>query len=187
MTHNIQSLCHRPRNFSQTAGGLLAMLIILLISLQVFAGSPIGELQYRFPCEMNGWHPEITYEHRRDPITVGMNIGYGGKPILVVNEREVFEQPFIVVAFEYLSACEQVREVVARNLGKSIDDPQMAREMVFRADCRAISRMQREGLLRSSKDYSTIKEVFEYERARLDYLGISFNERIRNIRDACPF
>jgi hypothetical protein len=182
------TLHDRSLDFLKLAIGLLSMLVIILSATRSFAGSPIGELQYRFRCDMDGRSPEIVYEFRRDPITVGIRIERRGQPVIIVNEREAFEQSEEVVTFEYLSACEQARIVAREELDNDVlEDIDRVRDMLFHSDCRAIAIMQNAGTHRGSLGYSSIVETFEYERAKMDYMGVLFIDRVMNIRERCPF
>lgn len=155
---------------------------------QAIAGSPIGELQYRFECTIGKSNVEIEYEFNRDQTSVGIRVSGNEMPLLIVNERQAFEQPFEVVTFEYLSACAQAQMVVREGFGAEIgNDRSMARHVIERADCLALAQMQREGALKGAQGYSTILDTFEFERSRESYLGVSYRERVRNIRERCPF
>ena len=65
-------------------------------------------------------------------------------------------------------------------------DRDLARSILFSADCWAIAQMQREGALRGYRGYSAIAETFEFQRARMSYLDVPFIERLENIRERCP-
>lgn len=164
-----------------------ALLVFALAGLSVQAGNPIGELQYRAKCTVGGKDIAVVYEYQRNPATVGVRFD-GNTPVLSVNEREAFEQPFEVVAFEYLSACAQAERVMrSGNPQHYASGRNWPQQLVFDADCSAIAKMQQEGLLRGARGYSEILEAFEFRRAKQSYHGVDFDARARNIRARCPF
>lgn len=157
------------------------------------AGSPIGELEYRYACTIDRQDLKLTYEFRDDPATVGIRPKGHDRPELVVNENETFKQPIELITFEYFSACQQAQRLmdllpkIKNDPNELFNDPDWVRSLVFGSDCVAIARMRREGLLRDSQGFSTILDVLNYERAKQDYLGVPFQERADHIRKRCPF
>lgn len=161
--------------------------IAVLTGAPAEAGSPIGELEHQYPCAADRRTIQLSHDYPNDPVTVGFRLE-GGTPVLVVNESETFKQPIELVTFEYFSACEQARAlIVEADSEKRLGDRSWVRDLVLRSDCQAISRMRREGLLRGSKGFMTILEVFNYERGGQAYRGIPFPDRSDNIRKNCSF
>jgi len=151
------------------------------------AGSPVGSLTSRYPCLVSRKEIQVEYS-LRERATVGVRLGYDGVPIFVINESETSKQPVELVAFEYFSACELARNLAAIAKSKrqsQLDDRKQARSLVFDADCKAVARMNREGLLKGSRGISKIVDVFNFERAQQSYLGISFRARAENIYSRC--
>lgn len=182
--------------FSQVglAVTVLVAALAVIVALQAVpwhiahAGSPVGSLTSRYPCLVSRKEIQVEYASRRERATVGVSLGYDGVPVLVINESETFKQPVELVAFEYFSACELARNLAAIPKSKrqsQLDDRKQARSLVFRADCKAVTRMNREGLLKGSLGISKIVDVFNFERAQQSYLGISFRDRAENIYSRC--
>ncbi len=193
----IDALWYGSRKLTQFEVSLAAALAMLLwlSGNMAEAGSPIGELAYRYPCYMEGskQEAELSFESRSDAATVSIRPRRSGPPGLVVNESESFEQPLEVITFEYFSACHQARSLMRLSAerstepGKVLDDQKLSRFLVFESDCEAINRMRGEGLLRDSKGFDLIFRVFDFERAKQSYLNVPFRDRANNIRKRCPF
>lgn len=181
--------------------GLFSILVILSMSLPSLAGDQFSELRYRFPCNIemldskyqyppydpNRIRIEIRYSHLSAPYTVGIDLGPYGLPMVIVNKQGSFEQPFEVVAFEYLSACEQARAILSQGEDqKLIKDHEYTKNLIHRADCQAVSLFQ-QNFNRSPRAIYQLEEVFKYERAGLEYLGVSYDDRFDNIKMHCPF
>ena len=182
------------RSLSCLRIAVLAAAVFLVCSSDLAqAGSQIGELAYRYKCRIDNRVLDVTYKFRDQPETVGISLRDRDTPVLVVNERESFEQPFEVVAFEYFSACEQARKLIDASRGEQghlerfLADPNWTRKVVFRSDCDAIAQMRREGLLGGARGFQRILGVFLHERAKMDYFHVSFRERADNLRNQCPF
>ncbi len=152
----------------------------------VSAGSPLGELEYRFPCELPTGRAEIQYTERY-AATVGVSLDFGPDPVLVVNERQAFEQPSEVVAFEYFSACEQARQLHRERSPRSMLSYPASERFLGESDCRALASMRREGVVRGSEAASTIIEVFRYWRAKETYLDVPFEVRAEYVQRNCPY
>lgn len=156
-------------------------------SAVALAGNPIDELNYRYGCSVGGKGAAIQYQSRGEPWTVGVELVANNKPAIIVNERAIYEQPFEVAAFEYFSACEQLLEIAsAGNRVQLTTNAAVAKRMLFRTDCKAVGRMQREGLMRGSRAATTLLNAFYYQRAKLAYMRVLFSDRADNIRKTCP-
>ena len=173
---------------------VIAVIVFLTLTGDtVEAGSPIGEIGYRYPCTIGKQTVELSYEARGDPATVSIQRPYQGTPRLVVNEEAAFKQPIEVVTFEYFSACQQIRILMDQagygsdDPNQLLDDPIWTKDLVFRSDCEAVNQMRRTGLLHGWEDFQVIIDVFYYERGRQSYLQVPYQERADNISNLCPF
>ena len=165
----------------------LAIATMLQVTGLAVAGNPVDELNYRYGCSASGQKIAVNYQSRGDSWTVGVDLNGRNYPFIVINERATYEQPFEIVAFEYFTACEQARALAADNNRLHLmRNPIRARRMLFRADCNAIGRMTREGLMRGSRSATTLLNTYYYQRAKQSYLGVLFSDRADNIRKACP-
>lgn len=168
----------------------LAVLSVLCLSAwltSALAGNPVDELNYRYGCSVGGKGAAVQYQSRGEPWTVGVELVANNNPAIIVNERAIYEQPFEVAAFEYFSACEQLLEIAsAGNRVQLTTNAAVARRMLFRTDCKAVGRMQREGLMRGSRAATTLLNAFYYQRAKQTYMRVLFSERADNIRKTCP-
>ncbi len=184
--NRLQKTLERGRN--RTMGLLTAALAMMLSAAgSATAGNPVDELNHRYGCSAGGKKINISYQSRGDPWTVGVNLDGNNYPLIVINERASYEQPFEIVAFEYFTACEQAIALAADNNRLHLmRNPIRARRMLFRADCSAIGRMTREGLMRGSRSATTLLNAFNYQRAKQSYLGVLFSDRADNIRKTCP-
>lgn len=157
-------------------------------STPVFAagGNPVDGLEYRYGCSVGGKQLGIQYRSFNAPATVWVELGRDKKPQIFANERAAYEQPFEIVSFEYFSACQQAQIVAGEQRPvQMLINPDLFRNVLFNADCAAISLAQKEGLLNGYRGFEMILEHYYYQRAKQDYNGVAFRERADNIRKSC--
>lgn len=151
------------------------------------AGNPVEELRFRYSCSPDRGKFSIEYRSVGRPWTVGVELGANNEPIAIINERTIYEQPFEVVAFEYFSACEQVRILFnTAQRTHMISNNSRAKRMLFEADCKAIGRMGREGLIRGSRSARALLDALRFQRAKQVYMTVLYSDRADNIQRKCP-
>lgn len=171
------------------AGRLLAVLALAVAAWAghggpAVAGSVVAELEWRFPCETgNRRRVELTYDGF-SAASVALNFEFD-EPVLSINEKMTFEQPFELVAFEYFAACELARHLDAQTFVRLESDADLARDYLVRADCVALSALGYEGIMTPRLAYSMIEEFYGFRKPDETYLDIPFWQRAANIRERC--
>ncbi len=156
-------------------------------TISVQAGSAAGELQYRYRCSVDKQWIDLDYGISRYQATVELAAGPNGSMRLMADEAVIREHPFEVVAFEYFSACEQASLVSRSGAWRALADGSALRaDLVETADCLAIRRLAKEGLLRGYREFDAILKVLEFQRAKRNYHGVSYERRAAHLRRNCP-
>ena len=151
------------------------------------AGSAVDELQFRYRCSVDQRWMEVGPGISRFRVTVELASGPKGSMRLVADESIIREHAFEVVAFEYFSACELATLVSHSGSWRVLESGgQLRNELVQTADCLSIRRMAKEGLLRGYREFDSILKVFEFQRAKREYYGVSFERRASHLRRNCP-
>ena len=161
----------------------------LLISLTTFgpavAGGALDDLEYRYPCSTPANGPLDLVFGSREDAAVSLGFQYG-RPYLNVNDRVAFDQPYIVVAFEYFAACEMAQELTAQDLSIAARDTAFAEDMLAEFDCRALDMLFRLGVARSYGDANQLLDFLDYRKGEDRYLQVPFWRLAENIDRLCP-
>jgi hypothetical protein len=143
---------------------------------------PIDELVRQHPCIVNGSPVRISLEKGEGIYSVSASqqfvVGTIFRPVLIINQSVAYEQPAIVLAFEYYAACEEAGE--ARSGAYQPTQPE-SKQFVW--DCRAVARMQRDGYLLSRDEINAIVDNFKFRRVQT-FAVASFARRAANLQ-AC--
>ncbi|MEX0346192.1 MAG: hypothetical protein AB3N20_14815 [Rhizobiaceae bacterium] len=178
----------RLRRFMLVAVGVaISAATLSFVQQPANAGSAVDELQFRYRCSVDKRWMEMDTGISRYRVTVELASGPKRSMRLIADESIIREHAFEVVAFEYFSACELATLVSHSGSWRALANGGPLRaELVEAADCLSIRRMAKEGLLRGYREFDSILKVFEFQRAKREYYGVSFERRASHLRRNCP-
>ncbi|MEM8730657.1 MAG: hypothetical protein AAGF79_12130 [Pseudomonadota bacterium] len=163
-----------------------ALLLFWTACVAAHAGSPLGEIEYRYPCQAgsSGRTLEIEYGGFAEA-AVSLQF-WGGDPVLSVNEDLAFEQPAVTVAFDYLVACEMAKRMQEDDLDRAVRDKAFAQRVFHTTDCAALTLLNRLGVARRYDDIASLLDYFSYRKGDAGYLGVPYWQRVEAMQRNCP-
>lgn len=181
------------KSANRQKGSLIAISVAIGVTMLSFesrpasAGSAVDELQFRYRCSVDKRWIEMGPGISRYRVTVELASGPKGSMRLIADESIIREHAFEIVAFEYFAACELATLVSHSGSWRALDNGGPLRaKLVETADCLSIRRMAKEGLLRGYREFDSILKIFEFQRAKREYYGVSFERRASHLRRNCP-
>ena len=158
----------------------------LLDTDSVQAGSILAEIEHRYPCYLPSSERRLELEFGSNDDSAVQLEYFLDEPVLSINDRLAFEQPDEVVLFEYFVACELARRTNLRMFEDIHNDVQRAERLLREVDCRAISDLQRHGVIRKFEQLATLIDYYQFRKGDDGYLGVPFWLRAENIERNCP-